>query len=30
VQFIIVRDILIAFWADYAVREMRIVDIEEL
>lgn len=30
VQFIIVRDILIAFWADHAVREMRIVDIEEL
>ncbi len=30
VQFIIVRDLLIAFWADHAVREMRIVDIEEL
>jgi hypothetical protein len=30
VQFLIVRDILIAFWADDAVREMRIVDIEEL
>lgn len=30
VQFIIVRDLLLAFWADHAVREMRIVDIEEL
>lgn len=30
VQFIIVRDLLIAFWADHTVREMRIVDIEEL
>jgi hypothetical protein len=30
VQFILVRDLLIAFWADHAVRELRIVDIEEI
>jgi hypothetical protein len=30
VQFILVRDLLIAFWADHAVRELRIVDIEEV
>ncbi len=30
VQFIFVRDQLIAFWADHAVRELRIVDIEEV
>jgi hypothetical protein len=30
VQFILVRDLLIAFWPDHAVREMRIVDIEEV
>lgn len=30
VQFIFVRDLLIVFWADYAVRELRIVDIEEV
>jgi hypothetical protein len=30
VQFILVRDLLIAFWADHAVREMRIVMIEDV
>lgn len=30
VQFMLVRDPLIAFWADHAVRELRIVDIEEV
>lgn len=30
VQFMLVRDRLIAFWADHAVRELRIVDIEEV
>ena len=30
VQFSLVRDLLIAFWADHAVRELRIVDIEEV
>lgn len=30
VQFILVRDLLIAFWADHAVRELRIVDLEEV
>lgn len=30
VQFIRVRDLLIAFWPDHAVRELRIVDIEEV
>lgn len=30
VQFILVRDLLIAFWADHAVRELRIVDIDEV
>jgi hypothetical protein len=30
VQFIFVRDLLIAFWADHAVRELRIVDIEDV
>jgi hypothetical protein len=30
VQFILVRDLLIAFRADHAVRELRIVDIEEI
>lgn len=29
VQFILVRDLLIAFWADHAVRELRIVNLEE-
>jgi hypothetical protein len=30
VQFILVRDLLIAYWADHPVREMRIVDILEV
>ena len=30
VQFIVIRDRLIAFWADHAVRELSIVDIEEV
>lgn len=30
VQFILVRDLLIAFWADHAVREFRIIDIDEV
>jgi hypothetical protein len=30
VQFILVRDLLIAFWADHAVRELRIVVTEEV
>ena len=30
VQFMIIRDILVAFWADHAVKELRIVDIEEV
>jgi hypothetical protein len=30
VQFILVQDRLIAYWADHAVRELRIVDIEEV
>ena len=30
VQFILVRDLLIAFWADHPVKELRIVDIEEV
>ena len=30
IQFIRVRDLLIAFWADHAVRELRIVEIEEV
>ena len=30
VQFILVRDLLIAFWADHAVRELRIVNLEEV
>ncbi len=30
VQFILIQDLLIAFWADHAVRELRIVDIEEV
>ena len=30
VQFILIRDQLIAFWADHAVGELRIVDIEEV
>jgi hypothetical protein len=30
VQFILIRDLLIVFWADHAVSELRIVDIEEV
>lgn len=30
VQFILIRDRLIAFWADHAVRELRIVAIENV
>jgi hypothetical protein len=30
IQFILLRDLLVAFWADHAVRELRIVDIEEV
>ena len=30
IQFILIRDLLVAFWADHAVRELRIVDIEEV
>jgi len=30
VQFLLVRDRLIAFWADHAVSELRIVDIEDV
>jgi len=30
VQFIRIREQLIAFWADHAVKELRIVDIEEI
>lgn len=30
VQFILIRDQLIAFWADHAVGELRIVEIEEV
>jgi hypothetical protein len=30
IQFILVRDLLVAFWADHAIRELRIVDIEEV
>ena len=30
VQFIRIREQLIAFWADHAVKELRIVDIEEV
>jgi len=30
VQFILVRDLLIAFWADHPVRELRIVEIQEV
>jgi len=30
IQFILIRDLLIAFWADHAVKELRIVDIEEV
>lgn len=30
VQFILIRDLLITFWADHAVRELRIVAIEEV
>lgn len=29
-QFILVQDLLTAFWADHAVRELRIVDIEKV
>ncbi len=29
-QFILIRDLLIAFWADHAAREVRIVDIEDV
>lgn len=30
VQFILIRDLLIAFWADHAAQELRIVDVEEV
>lgn len=30
VQFILIRDLLVAYWADDAVKELRIVDIEEI
>ncbi len=30
VQFILIRDLLVAFWADDAARELRIVDIEDV
>ena len=30
IQFIRVRDLLLAFWADHSVKELRIVDIEEV
>jgi hypothetical protein len=30
VQFILIGDLTIAFWADHAVREFRIVSIEEI
>ncbi|QTN32897.1 hypothetical protein HZ994_11355 [Akkermansiaceae bacterium] len=30
VQFILIRDLLVAFWADHPVKELRIVDIEEV
>ena len=30
VQFMLIRNIVIAFWADDAVRELRIVEIEEV
>ncbi len=30
VQFILIRDLLIAYWADHPVKELRIVDIEEV
>ena len=30
VQFIFIRDLLIAYWADHPVKELRIVDIEEV
>jgi len=30
IQFILIRDQLIAFWADHAVKELRILDIEEV
>ncbi len=29
IQFILIRDQLIAFWPDHAVKELRILDIEE-
>ena len=30
VQFILIRDLLIAYWADHPVKELRIVEIEEV
>ena len=30
VQFILIRDLLVAYWADHPVKELRIVDIEEV
>lgn len=30
IQFIVIGDLLVAFWADHAVRELRIVVIEEI
>lgn len=30
VQFLLIGDFLIGFWADHAVQELRIVDIEEV
>lgn len=30
VQFLLISDLLIAFWPDHAVKELRIVDIEEV
>ena len=30
VQFILIRDLMIAYWADDPVKELRIVDIEEV
>ncbi len=30
VQFILIRDLLVAFWADDSAKELRIVDIDEV
>lgn len=30
IQFLLIQDLLIAFWPDHAVKELRIVDIEEV